>query len=346
MPDKDTSRREVLAKSSQMGLASVLTSSLSASEPPAGGAPTRDATSEQSAISTNSPMPRRKLGSTGVEVSILGIGGGGRGRNPQIRGTKERPDVRDTAEAIVHRALDLGINFVDTCTGYGASESIIGEVAASRRKEMFLATKCDKCHVSGDQLRRELDQSLKRLRTDQIDLWQIHNIATLQQVDTIFRKDHAIEVFQKAKEQGAARFIGITAHTSRRVIDETLRRCKESGIEMDTLLMSFNAADQASGGNGKKILQRYPSIGKIAMKVFASDGAALIHQQNLSAETALRYVLSHGFAAAIVGTHTLDELEENVRIAKSFQACREEELGEIERRIVETNNRRLWTLTA
>ena len=343
--NQDVTRRKFLTESSEIGLGSVLTASLGAAQQTRGDERTGRPTPQPSAGNSKKQMPMRKLGGTGVEVSILGVGGGGRGRNPQIRGTSERPEIREKAEQILHRALDLGINYIDTCAGYGASESIIGDVAAARRKEMFLATKCDKCHVSGDQLRRELEQSLKRLQTEQIDLWQIHNIATLQQVETIFKKDRAIEVFQKAKEQGAVRFIGITVHTSRKVIEEVLSRCKDSGIEMDTLLMTFNVADQASGGHGKQILNGHRSIGKIAMKVFASDGAAIIHQQKFSAETALRYVLSHGFATAIVGTHTLEELEENVRIVRDFQVCSKEELGEIEQQVVRTNGRPLWTLT-
>lgn len=157
-------------------------------------------------------------------------------------------------------ALDLGVNYVDTCTGYGASESVIGELAASRRKEMFLATKCDKCFVPGDQLRREREQSLK--------------------------------------------------------------------------LLSFNATDQAGGGHGKQVVKDHPSIGRIAMKVFAGDRAAIVHRAKLGAETVLRYVLTHGFATAIVGMHTLEQLEQNVRIVRNLQPCSKEELREIERRIV------------
>ncbi len=337
--DTSTSRREFIAKTGEVGLASMLTVSLATSNEGVGAEPAKPLPD------VKKQMPMRKLGKTGVDVSILGVGGGGRGRNPQIRGTKDRNNVREQAERILHRALDLGINYIDTCTGYGESESIIGEVAASRRKEMFLATKCDKCHVAGDQLRRELEQSLERLRADQLDLWQIHNIATLQQVETIFKNDGAIEVFRKAKQEGIARFIGITVHSSRKVIDETLRRCRASGIMMDTLLVNFNPADEARGGHGRQILKDHPSIGKIAMKVFGSDGAPIIHREKLSAETALRYVLSHNFATVIIGTHTLAELEENVSIVRSFRPYSDAELREIEKQIHGARGG-LWTLNA
>ena len=237
-PNRSTTRREFLTESGQLGVASAL--ALHASAETRGDEPAAPQLSAAPTQDTKQKLPMRKLGNTGVDVSILGLGGGGSGRNPQIRGTAENPEIRRNAIEILHRALDLGINYFDSCCGYGASESVIGEVAASRRDEMFLATKCFRCHVPGDQLRKELDQSLKRLRTDRLDLWQIHHIGTLRQVEQIFEKDHAIDVFQKAKDEGLTRFIGITVHSSRRVIEETLMRCKFAGIEMDTLLLSFN----------------------------------------------------------------------------------------------------------
>ena len=278
-------------------------------------------------------------------MSILGLGGGGRGGNPQIRGTVGRPEVRDKAEQILNRALNAGVNYIDTCIGYGESEMIIGNIAATRRKDMFLATKCDRCHVSGDQLRKELEQSLRRLQTDTIDLWQIHNIRNLQDVAAIFRKDGAVDVFSKAREEGTVRFIGITSHSSRTVLEATLKRCRQIGVPMDTLLISFNVADASSGGHGQRILDAYPEMGKIAMKVFASDGAPILQKEGIGAEPALRYVLSHDFATAIVGIHTLEELEENIRIAREFQPLDEPERHAIERRVTGRNDK-LWTLHA
>ena len=183
------------------------------------------------------------------------------------------------------------------------------------------------------------------MQTDRLDLWQIHNISSVQQVQTLFQKDRAIDVFQKAKADGITRFIGITVHSSRRVIDETLSRCQAAGIAMDTLLISFNPADEARGGHGKQILQDHSAIGKIAMKVFGSDSAPIIHREKVSGEATLRYVLSHGFATAIVGTHTLAELEENVAVARRFSPLGDEELRQIENQIRRPSNR-LFTLNA
>ena len=334
-PNDRITRRDFIDTSKRLGAASVLGASAALSRRTCVGKSPK----------SGPKMPMRMLGGTGVEVSILGLGGGGRGGNPQIKGSPDNPQARDLAIQILNRGLDEGINYIDSCVGYGHSESVIGEVVAERRKEMFLATKCNKCAASGDQLRRELEQSLERLRTDRIDLWQIHNITSPQSADAIFGKDAAIEVFLKAKEEGLARFIGIAVHTSRRTIDVTLRRCQELGVQMDTLLMGFNIADRYSGGHGLQVLEDHPSIGKIAMKVFGSDKAPIVHSEGVDARTALSYVWNHGFATAIIGTHSLVELEENIRIARQFKASDEEELRRMEK-LVKGESANLWTLKA
>ncbi|MBM3261964.1 MAG: aldo/keto reductase [candidate division Zixibacteria bacterium] len=145
-------------------------------------------------------LPRRAFGTTGVSVSIIGLDGGGGGMNPQITGSPDKPHIQALAEQIIHKALDEGINLFDTCSGYGASERILGRVAANRRSEMFLATKNLIPHAPGDQVRRELEQSLTRLQTDHMDMIQIHDIYSLEQADIVFAQDHAIEVYLKARE--------------------------------------------------------------------------------------------------------------------------------------------------
>lgn len=115
-------------------------------------------------------LPQREFGTTGVSVSVIGLGGGGGGMNPQIIGYPDKPHLQALAEQIIHRALDLGINLFDTCSGYGASELILGRVAAIRRSEMFLSTKNNLLHAPGDQVRRELEQSLTRLRSGKREL--------------------------------------------------------------------------------------------------------------------------------------------------------------------------------
>jgi aryl-alcohol dehydrogenase-like predicted oxidoreductase len=279
---------------------------------------------------TMSIMPQRAFGTTGAHISIIGLGGGGGGMNPQILGSPDKPHIQALAEQIIHRALDAGINLFDTCSGYGASERILGRVAASRRSEMFLATKNLIPHASGDQVRRELEQSLTRLQTDHVDLVQIHDIYSLEQADRIFAPDHAIEVYLKAREEGLTRFIGITSHNRYQPLVRVLDRCAAEGIRMDSVLMGFSVADRAHGGYGKRLLVRYPDVTKLAMTIFGCDGAPVMKQTGYPAETLIRYVLSHPFASAVIGMHTIEELEENVAIAKRFVPYTEPELQAIE----------------
>ena len=119
------------------------------------------ASSNAAAAERGPKLPMRPFGKTGVNVSILGLGGGGRGRNPQIRGALERSKERALAEKIILRALEAGVNYFDTCTGYGASEEILGHVVKAHRKDMFLATKNHHSIVPADRLRQELEQSLR-----------------------------------------------------------------------------------------------------------------------------------------------------------------------------------------
>jgi aryl-alcohol dehydrogenase-like predicted oxidoreductase len=275
-------------------------------------------------------IPRRAFGTTGASVSIIGLGGGGAGHNPQIQGTPDKPHTVALAEQIIHRALDMGVNLFDTCSGYGASEQILGHVAADRRSEMFLATKNGIPHASGDQVRRELDQSLTRLQTDYVDLVQIHNLQTLEQAELIFAKDHAIEVYLKAREEGLTRFIGITSHNRYQPLIAVLDRCAHEGIKMDSVLTGFNIADMAYGGHGKRLLNRSPAVAKMAMTLFGCDGAPIMKQTGYTAKTLIRYVLSHPFATAVIGMHTIRELEENLAIAQEFVSYTDAELRDIE----------------
>jgi len=292
-------------------------------------------------------VPTRQFGKTGVEVSILGIGGGGRGRNPQIKGAAGNPKARALAEKIINQALDMGINYIDTCAGYGASEEILGHTLKDRRKDVFLVTKCNRPAVPRDQLMRELDQSLKRMKTDRVDAWLIDNLTTMAQVDQIFKKGFAIEAFQRAKEQSLTRFIGISGHASAKVLDATVQRCCKEGVDMDAIMLGINCTDSLAGGHGNALIDKYADSGiaLVAMKVFGSDGAPLLRGPAVSAESALRYVLSRPVATAVVGMHTLAELKANVRIARELKPMSAEERKTFERNLA-GRVKPMWALKA
>src|SRR5512140_3122669 len=155
------------------------------------------------------PMPERPLGRTGHNVRLFSLGG---------QAAIEQRDTHDVSIAIINRAIDLGVNYVDTAAAYGRprdpskqrwelngySQTYVGEVMATRRKEVFLASKTDDRTRDGSL--RLLEQSLKLLKTDHLDLWQLHNIQRDDQVEQIFAKDGAIEAMLKARDQKMVRF--------------------------------------------------------------------------------------------------------------------------------------------
>src|SRR5512147_1466275 len=152
---------------------------------------------------TNEAMPTRNLGKTGYRVGLFSLGG---------QAAIEQPDNEAGAVAIVERALDLSVNYIDTAAMYGRglSQRYIGQVMKRRRRETFLATKTHDRTRDGSL--KLLDQSLKLLQTDHVDLWQLHNVRTDEQVEQIFAKDGAIEALTRARDQKMVRFLGITGH--------------------------------------------------------------------------------------------------------------------------------------
>lgn len=262
-------------------------------------------------------MPLRPLGRTGHQVRIFSLGG---------QTTLELPNRGEDAAAIINRAIDLGVNYIDTARVYGKgiSESYIGEVMKSRRGEVFLASKTRDRSYDGSM--RSLEESLKALRTDKLDLWQLHNVRTQEDLDEIFAKDGAIRAMQRARDENMVRFLGITGHKDPFVL--------RKGIEQypfDSILMALNAADRHKASFIDNLLpvavdkkmaiigMKIPARGKI----FREGGVTTMKQ-------AMSYVLTLPVSTIIVGISTLKELEEDIRIAEGFQPLTPEEMLEIE----------------
>jgi len=260
------------------------------------------------------PIPRRPLGKTGCQVSIYGLGG---------LFTVARHDRHEQAVAIVNRALDLGINYVDTSAlyGNGASELNIGTVMRERRSEIFLASKSHDYTYDGTMALFE--QSLSRLQTDHLDLYQHHLLGGLGQLEQLRRKHSAREAFERLRDQGRIRFIGVTGHSSRVLADAL------EDYPYDCALITLNAAGQVM--DDPEDLDRFfrvaqeRQVGVIAMKVV--ERGALI-ARGLSMERLLPYVLSYPVSTAIVGISELAHLEENVRIARAFAPLTAAEMAE------------------
>ncbi|MFP4191875.1 MAG: aldo/keto reductase [Candidatus Hydrogenedentota bacterium] len=261
----------------------------------------------------NATMPTRRLGKTDHDVCIYSLGG---------QSTLEQEGTREASLEIINHALDLGINYIDTAEAYGGgiSETYIGEVMKDRRDEVFLATKTG--DYSYDGALRSCEQSLERLQTDHVDLYQHHHVNRSEELDEI--EEGAWRAFQRLQDEGVIRYKGITSHTPALLI-EALER-----FDHDCMLIPLNAADMVV--NGPEDMDEFLSkaeekdVGVIAMKVVSRGG---VLDRGLSMEQALTYTLSHRVDTAIVGITEPWQLDENVEIAQNFEMLSDEELAEI-----------------
>lgn len=282
---------------------------------------------------TDRVMPTRNLGRTGYRTGIFSLGG---------QATIEQPDMEAEAMAIVNRAIDLGVNYIDTAAAYGGerrwSQRYIGQVTKHRRKEVFLASKT---HLrTRDESLKLLEESLKLLHTDHLDLWQVHNLSRMEQVDQIFAKGGAIEALLQAREQGLVRYLGVTGHADPDVLIAAIER-----FPFDTVLMALNAADRHQLSFTAKLLPlaMEKQMGIIGMKIparsriLASWTPPPATQQpafgqasrpgTLTMKEALYYVLSQPVSTVIIGCDTIAQLEENVRLAAEFTPLTDTSLG-------------------
>jgi aryl-alcohol dehydrogenase-like predicted oxidoreductase len=308
---KKLSRRELLGLGAGVALGgvTVVREVLAQATPPLPAQPA--APTLPAATATSSPaLPVRVLGQTGQKVTVFGLGGAS-AKTPLSNGPHE------AAVEIVARALDLGVNYFDTATTYGngKSERAMGEVAKTRRKEMLIASKTDLRDYDGAM--RELEESLKRLQTDHLDVWQMHR-ASLPDRDTqpFFGTNGAMKALQKAKDEKMVRFVGVSGHHRSDVLADWLQR-----YPFDTLLASINAADVHQDDSFIKRLlpvATQKKVGVVAMKVPAY-GRLLNRNAGVTMSDAMHYSLSQpGVACCIIACDSIAQLEENVAVARSI----------------------------
>jgi uncharacterized protein len=269
-------------------------------------------------------MPKQPLGKTGHMVSIFSLGG---------ETTVEQPANRDKAIDIINHAIDLGVNYIDTAALYGrdgeerlpgASEINVGAVMKHRRKEVFLATKSHDYTYDGTM--RLFEDSIRRLQTDYLDLYQHHYVGNFGTLEDLRRKPSARSAFEKLKEQGVIKNIGITGHSSR-LLWEAL-----NDYPYDCVLITLNAGNRSM--NDPEYLDRFFDLatekktGIIAMKV-AHRGRML--RPDLTIRQLLPYTMSFPVSTTIMGITAREYLDENVRIASSFQKLSSAEMAEIRR---------------
>jgi len=254
-------------------------------------------------------IPKRRLGKTGIDVTILGLGGEGVLRT--FGHDKE-------AYQLINRAVDLGITYCESARAYSGSESYYGLALKERRKEIFLTSKSHARDRDG--ALEHLHETLRNMKTDHLDLWQVHDVRTDEEIEEIFGKGGAIEVFMEAKEQGLVRFVGLTGHHDPQILRKCIGR-----FDFDTVLMPVNPAEPH---HNSFIAQVMPlaverGMGIVAMKVFFRGAAAQIAPGNL--DLFYRYALSHPVSTAVIGCDTIAQLEENVRFASAFSPLTKDE---------------------
>ncbi|OFV89403.1 MAG: hypothetical protein A3D93_02240 [Acidobacteria bacterium RIFCSPHIGHO2_12_FULL_67_30] len=284
---------------------------------------------------TPEAMPTRNLGRTGYRPGIFSLGG---------QAAIEQPNNDAAAVAIVERALDLGINYIDTAAMYGGperwSQRYIGQVMKRRRAETFLASKTH--DRSRDGSLRLLEESLRLLQTDHLDLWQVHNLSRMEQVEQIFSPGGAMEALQQAREQKLVRFLGCTGHADPAVLAEAVRR-----FPFDTILLAVNAADKhhLSFIDNLLPLAVEKQMGIIGMKVPArgrilrswsppagGERSPWMRDRGPGALTmreAFDYVLSLPVSTVIIGCDSVAQLEENVQLARSFTPLNDQQMAQL-----------------
>jgi aryl-alcohol dehydrogenase-like predicted oxidoreductase len=293
------------------------------------GAPPRAASSDS--------MPTRNLGKTGYKVGIFSLGG---------QAALEKSHNEADAVPIIERALDLGVNYIDTSSIYGGperwSEQYVGKVMKHRRGDAFLATKTKERTRDGSM--RMIETSLKLLQTDHVDLWQLHDIGTMTDISEIFAKGGAMEALLQARDEKIVRYLGITGHYRPESLIDAIHR-----YPFDAILMALNAADPHHYSFSEQLLPLAveKQMGIIGMKVPARgrilsswtpppmeqqkhmwEGMVLAPTSGtLDMRQAMYYTLSLPVSTVIVGCDSIAQLEQNVQLAREFTPINQQQMA-------------------
>jgi aryl-alcohol dehydrogenase-like predicted oxidoreductase len=269
----------------------------------------------------NQPVPRRPFG-RGDLVSIIGVGGYHLG------------ETRTVAEAIriVHGAIDAGVNFLDNAWEYhdGESERRMGRAIQDRRDSVFLMTKVCTHGRNARVAMRQLEESLRRLRTDHLDLWQIHECAYENDPERHFARGGVVEALEQAKTQGKVRYVGFTGHKT----PEIHLRMLAFGFPFDACQLPLNAFDAGFRSFQTRVLPelRKRGIAAIGMKSLGGDGRA-VTKRAISARDALRYAMSLPVCTTVTGIDSLKVLRQNLAVARGFSPMAAAERRRHERRL-------------
>jgi len=276
-------------------------------------------------LTATGAIPTRRLGRTDLDLPILSLGGSHLTQAPSER----------AARTLVETALEEGIRFFDTAESYGdgRSERWLGAALRGTRDSVLLMSKTFAFPArTAESARRHLEGTLERLQTDRLDLWQLHSVRSVEDVDRAFGKGGAMEYILEAKAQGIVRYIGVTGHVfpaaQRRALDYWDR-----GMRFDAMQMPLNPMDFHQQSFEREVLPEIGrrGIGVIAMKTSA-DGR-LIREGICTVAECLRYVWSLPVAVAVVGMERPELVRENARLARAFQPMTVPEVAALRDRI-------------
>src|SRR5271165_765915 len=266
-------------------------------------------------------IPRKPFGRTGETVSVIGLGGYSLGDAPSLR----------EAIAIVHEAVDAGVNFLDNAWEYhdGKSEEWMGQVLKGRRDKVFLMTKV--CTHGRDKqvALRQLDESLKRLQTDHLDLWQVHECVYDNDPERHFAKGGVIEALDEAKKAGKVRYVGFTGHKRPAIHLKML----SYDYPFDSVQMPLNPFDATYRSFETSVLPEVNKRGMAAlgMKSLGGNGQPVL-KGVVTVEEALLYAMSLPVATTVSGIDSLAVLRQNLAIARGFQPMSADEMEALRRR--------------
>jgi aryl-alcohol dehydrogenase-like predicted oxidoreductase len=266
-------------------------------------------------------MPTRTLGRTGVEVSLIGLGG-------WHLGFKHLDE--ELATRMIRTAVDNGINFMDNCWDYneGASEKRMGKALRNGyRERAFLMTKID--GRTKQEAAKQLDESLERLQTDYIDLVQHHEILRYEDPHRIFDAEGANAALLEARTAGKIRFIGFTGHKDPRIHLYMLEVAREYGFVFDTVQMPINVMDAHYRSFEKLVLPELvkQNIGVLAMKTLANG--AILKSKTVSAVECLQYAMNLPVSVVITGCESMENLEQAITAARTFKPMTDEQISSL-----------------
>ena len=263
-------------------------------------------------------IPRRALGNTGEEISAIGIGGYHLGQ----------PDVSEAVSIeIIRKALDSGIDFLDNSWDYndGASETRMGKaLAGGYRDRAFLMTKID--GRDRKSAARQIDESLRRLRTDRIDLMQFHEIIRISDADRIFAEGGALEAVLEARKAGKVRYIGFTGHKSPEIQRHMLDVATKHSFRFDTVQLPLNVMDAHYESFETNVLPRLvaENVGVLGMKPMGAG--SILESRAVTAVECLHYALNLPTAVVITGCESVERLDQAIEAARTFRPLEAEEV--------------------